>query len=130
MYKHNFMILEEVNNLPSSVELSKLVNKYAPRILSANFSDFIRTFYSEIPEDFYPKNKVTICSTSNTALVNFIMRKYNSSTWKTKSFVVRSQKKDAHLTFYYYLDDNNFVALFYTKSFYIKQQSLPYAVSV
>lgn len=130
MYEHNFMILEEANNLPSSVELSKLVNKYAPRILSTEFSDFIRMIYGEIPEEFYPKNKVTVCSTSNTVLVDFIMRKYNSSIWKARFFVVRSQKKDAHLTFYYYLDDDNFVALFYTKSFYIKQQSLPYAVSV
>lgn len=128
METRNFIILEEINNLPSSLELVKVINKYAPRAISNEYILFIRQLVHNMPESFYTKNKVTVCSTNSLAYINFFKEKFNASTWNDTEFIARFNRKSSNIKLYYYIDNDNLVVLLYAESFYLKKQALPYSV--
>ena len=127
MQKKNFLILEELKNLPSDFDLLKSIAKYAPRSLATEFLQFIKQVIETIPQNFYRKNFVTVCSTNNLAYIKFFKEKFTNATWSKKEMVVSLYKRKACATIHYYIENNNLVVLVYTNDFYLKQQALPYA---
>lgn len=127
MGKRNFLIFEELNNLASEVDLLKSITKYAPRTIATEFLEFSRQLIKKLPENFYAKPNVTLCSTNKLSYVNMFKKNYNNYVWQEKEIVLRVHKRESYVTIYYFIDNNILVILVYTADFNIKKQALPYA---